>query len=501
VSALDLFAGLVLEDGRRWGEAAADFQWEDARAVLQADNTTPYHFLTRARGGSKTADLAGMSIAAMLAQLPKGSRLYGLAADRDQGRLLVDSIGGFVTRTPELKGALKVDAFRVVATRSGSVLEVLAADAPGAWGLRPSFLVVDELAQWATTPGPRQLWEAASSAIAKMPGARLAVLTTAGDPSHWAHGVLQHAKNDPLWRVHEVRGPAPWMDTERLAEQQRRLPESSYRRLFMNEWTAAEDRLTTVDDLAACTVLEGPIAPQTGCRYILAADLGLKSDRTVAVVCHGEPILNDTAATVGTRVVLDRIEVWQGTRAEPVKLADVEAWIAQASAAYNGAPVVLDPWQAVGLAQRLRAQGVHVDEFTFSSSSVGRLASTLHLLLRNRALALPNDPELLDELANVRLRETSPGVLRLDHDPDKHDDRAIALALAAHHLVERSTRVSRAGISGVVYRDYRHLQAPREPSVDEQIAAYHAMKAAKRARRETDRRREAASYRDPRTLS
>jgi hypothetical protein len=44
---------------------------------------------------------------------------------------------------------------------------------------------------------------------------------------------------------------------------------------------------------------------------------------------------------------------------------------------------------------------------------------------------------LLDELANVRLRESSPGVYRMEHDPDKHDDQAIALALAANHLITR----------------------------------------------------------------
>jgi hypothetical protein len=45
-------------------------------------------------------------------------------------------------------------------------------------------------------------------------------------------------------------------------------------------------------------------------------------------------------------------------------------------------------------------------------------------------LALPDDDDLLDELANLRVRESAPGVYRVDHDPDKHDDRAIALALA-----------------------------------------------------------------------
>jgi len=46
-------------------------------------------------------------------------------------------------------------------------------------------------------------------------------LTTAGDPGHWAAQVLAHAKADPLWRVHEVLGPAPWLDEERVAEQRR----------------------------------------------------------------------------------------------------------------------------------------------------------------------------------------------------------------------------------------------------------------------------------------
>ena len=89
------------------------------------------------------------------------------------------------------------------------------------------------------------------------------------------------------------------------------------------------------------------------------------------------------------------------------------------------------------LIQRLRRRSVRVHEYAFTSQSVSRLALRLHGLIRDRALQLPDAPELLDELANVRLRETAPGVYRLDHDHGRHDDRAIALALAAHHLLSR----------------------------------------------------------------
>lgn len=436
--ALDLLYALRLEDGRRWGEASTVEQQADAAAVLDERSRTPFHFLTRSRGYSKTTDQAGVAVAALLAQLPPGSRAYAVAADRDQARLMLDAVEGFVARTPELAGALSVGAWRVTATRSGSTLEALAADAAGAWGLRPAFVVVDELSGWSGTPGPRRLFEAVTSAVAKLRTARLAIITTAGDPAHWSRRVLDHAEADPLWRVHELRGPAPWLDSERLAEQQRRLPESLYRRLFENEWVAAEDRLASPDDLAACVSLTGALPPEPRRRYVIGLDVGLKNDATVAAVCHGERIVaaDSDDSTVGVRVVLDRMHVWRGSRSEPVRLAEVEEWLEQASRSYGRAPIRFDPWQAAGSMQRLAARRVPVEEYSFNASSVGRLAVTLLTLIRERALALPDDPELLDELANVRVRETSPGVLRLDHDADRHDDRAVALALAAAHVVE-----------------------------------------------------------------
>jgi hypothetical protein len=54
-AALDLLAGLVLEDGRRWGEAAADFQWQDAQAVMfvgGGDGNQPV-FTVRPYGGDR----------------------------------------------------------------------------------------------------------------------------------------------------------------------------------------------------------------------------------------------------------------------------------------------------------------------------------------------------------------------------------------------------------------------------------------------------------------
>jgi hypothetical protein len=426
------------DDGRRWWDAATCVQQEDALAFLDPEGVTPYHYLTRARGFAKTGDGAAFVLALLLAQLPSSSRCYWLAADKEQGGLAIDSIRGFVARTPELAGALDIDSFRVTVRRSGSSLEVLAADAPSAFGRRPALVVVDELAMWLDTESSRRVFDAMTSALAKVEGARCLVITSAGDPSHFAYRVLEHARRDPLWRVHEVSGPPPWVDRERLAEQRRRLLPSMYERLFANRWVESEDRLTTIADVRGCVGHAGDLGYESGRRYVASLDIGLVRDRTACVVAHGED------RPGGLVVVVDRVQVWEGSRRRPVDLGEVEAWVEEVCREYR-APLVFDPFQAAHLTQRLKARGVRVEPFTFSQQHIGRLAVTLFRLLRDRLLDLPDDDALVDEIAAVRLRETAPGAYRIDHDSNRHDDRVIALAMAAEHLVQKTRRSSTSG--------------------------------------------------------
>ena len=101
---------------------------------------------------------------------------------------------------------------------------------------------------------------------------------------------------------------------------------------------------------------------------------------------------------------------------------------------------VFDPHQAALMTQNLRKRGVKLSEYVFSQQSISRLALNLHGLLRDHRIGLPDDPDLLDELAAVELREVSPGVYRVDHSRNAHDDRAIAVGLAALELVSRRVR-------------------------------------------------------------
>jgi phage terminase large subunit-like protein len=428
--AVRLLLGLRLEDGCRWGEAALPWQRADAEAVL--DRCGPrLHYLTRPRGASKTTDLAAVTVAALVEQLPPRSRSYAVAADRDQGALLLDALAGFVHRTEGLASAVKVEAWRATSTRTGATIEVLAADESSSWGLKPHLLVVDEFAAWKTTAGPRRLWASLFSSLAKTADSRLAILTTAGEPSHPAHKLLQRARTSDRWSVSEQPGPTPWLDPADLDEQKAELPAWEFERLHLNRWTESADRLVAGTDLDACITLDGPREwrRHSPASYVLAVDVGLVNDSTVLAVCS-----RDRDSDV---VALDNLIVWQGSRAHPVSLEAVEATIVETWEGYRHPPLTLDPWQGALLAQRLRRRGLRVVEHPFTVSSVSKLALRLHGAIRDQAIALYPDDELVQELRNVRLRESSPGVYRLDHDHGQHDDRAIALALCVDHLLAR----------------------------------------------------------------
>lgn len=422
-SALDFVSGLRLPDGRLWGTAAVVEQRDRARRWLGED--VRYHFDTAARGWDKTGTLAACSMALMATDLPDLSRCFWLAADRDQGRIAVESIAGFVRRSG-LAGVFVVDAYRVTFAPSGSTLEVLAADAASSWGITPALVAVDEIAWWADTASARALFDSVSSSAAKLPKSRLVIITTPSSPTHWSYKLLEHARRDEMWSCHEQLGPAPWIDEEKLAEAKRRLATEQNERLFEGRWAEPEDVLATREDVLACVAFSGALEPQPHRQYTIGLDVGLKHDRTVASVAH----VDDDGL-----VWLDRVGVWAGTRKQPVDLNEVEDWVHLSAGKYNNAPVIADPWQSAQLSQRLRRRGVHVEEFVFSQSSISKLAISLFNAIHQHRLRLPDDEALIDELARVRLKETAPGLLRLDHVPGQHDDRAVSLALAAHRLL------------------------------------------------------------------
>lgn len=426
--AFSVLAGLRREDGRPWGAAADNVQIANARAILDA--TGPRRHWTGApRGYGKTETTAGLALAELIVgRIPMSQPAYVAAADRGQAGLVLDSIQGFVDRST-LGSLVEVQSARALHRGTGASIEILAADASGAYGLRPSRLICDELCQWPDTRAARKFYEALSTALPKVATSVGVILTTAGTPTHWSYKVYKQAlAEQDLWRVSMIHTAPPWIDPRLVEAEKRALTESAYQRLWCNRWTEAEDALVSAEDLEAAAVLDGPIPPRPDTSYLVTLDVGLVNDRTVLVVAHHEP-------TAGGRVVCDQLMRWQGSHRHPVDLDEVSDAIADAHRRYPGR-IIIDPAKAEHLLQRLQKRELPISQFNFTTTSVGLLAGALLRALRMRTLLLPRDSVLIEELAGVRIVENSAGVPRLDHDHKGHDDHAVALALAVHHLTD-----------------------------------------------------------------
>lgn len=409
----------------QWELVATVQQAEDAYAVLRGDDPR-WHFWLRPRGMSKTTDAALVALSALLTIQPPNSRSLVYAVDGDQAALIFERMAGLLAALPG--DLVRVTQRRITNLSNGATLTVETSDAPSALGHTPWLVIVDEFCAWPDTRGPRTLWSAIVSGMPKRPDSRLLVITSAGDPGNWTHDVVKQAREGTSWRFSYAPGPCPWWSASDVAKQREALSDSAFSWYVLNEFAAAENALVTADDLAAA-VLQGvtsrPYDP--GQRYVLGIDLGRKVDASVVAVAHRE----------GDRVVLDHVERWLPTKASPVRLETVEAAIRRLHATYGHPHVRMDPAKGEMLSQRLREDGLSVEEFVFHETSVDRLASTLSRLFQERAISVLDVPDLLAELGTVILKTTPSGRTRIEHQSGQHDDQAVALALAAHWLLSQ----------------------------------------------------------------
>ena len=477
-TALGWMAQLVVDDeGTRWGDTAAGYQMVNAAEILDQTAEVRQFFVPGTRGARKTTDLAALALALLENQAPAYAKGFFIASDEDQAMDIVEVAAEMVARTPGMGDLFEVRGKWIRHLRTGASFTALAND-PSAMGKRPWFIVADELSNWPQTKAARKFWTAMTTATEKVPGCRLVVLTNAGSPDHWAFKRFETAKASAHWRVLDIPAPLPWHDEATLARSRENcLTEAEYLRLFMNVWTDEDSRLTSLEQVPACVSnRHRPIRRVPGVRYVAGLDVGWVNDRSVLVVAHLEPRAQRLSLDLPWTpideshprahgegqlrpdllwtVVVDDLQVWQGRPGAPVDLSEVEQ-AATDTARYYRAALVYDPRELVAMGQRVQRQGVVAQPYVFTQGSKTVLATTMIRLFREQALDLPDDAELIDELVHVNVRENAQGFVRLDHDSGRHDDRAVALALAAQHL-----------LAGTRAEERRHASTVRVVSQD-----------------------------------
>lgn len=430
---LAVLSGLALENGRTWGSAAYPFQLDDAQAVLDLDGVRR-HFILRGRGMSKTTDVAGLALALLLTEAPKNSRSYVFAADAEQASLTRDALQGLADRSG-LVPLVDLGARSVTVKATGARLDIMSSDGASAYGLRPWLCIVDELPMWPSTGNYRNLWAAISSSIGKVPGSRLVVIGTAGPPVGLGHDVHDLAVANPQhWRTVTEPGPSPWWSAEDVAATRASLTDSEWRRLILCEFAEGDDSLTDPQAVADAIRPGDPVLPYrpSAGPYLLTLDIGTRRDLTAAAVSHME------RRTDGRVVVVDRVMSWRPSKQTGgrVDLDEVQNAIERLAREYH-APVHFDRMMAEQLTSNLARHGILTREYVFSSAGANRLARALYIALRDRALSLPDDPELIDGFTSTRMIETTPGTVKLSNPAGHHDDIPTVIGMAVALLSER----------------------------------------------------------------
>lgn len=394
------------------------------------------------RGHAKTTMIACEAVTQLVFGGPDW-RGHIAAGDKEQARELFHAAATFIRRNPNLEGDFSIQRDRIVARATGATLRLHSSDAPTAHGLQVDWFAIDEF--W--NQPSRDLWDALYTAAVKRPNWRGIVITTAGFDKRticWEVRELAQARDEFYFFAAPGR-IASWITDEEIDRQRETLPAHIFQRLHENQWVEGSGSFIGRDALKRCfdDRFQREAYGWRGQEYVLAVDLGLTKDRTALAIMHNEDNF----------VVLDDLQVWEGHHGAPVKIAEVEDAIESAAQRFRLARVVCDPWQMQRTIQRF---GGLVEEFRFSAQSVARLsANLLHLITSGRLRLFPDD-DLFEELVALQAEQTSYG-WRIDHARNEHDDRAMALGMAALTLrdlgrANRRTRITRARMTGSRWR-------------------------------------------------
>ncbi len=191
----------------------------------------------RGRGSAKTTS-AAVSVCWPLFASRRPLSMIAAAADRDQARLVRDSVARLAALNPWLSSVLDVQAYRVTNTKTESTLDILSNDVASSWGHTPDAVLIDELVAHGDR---RELFDSLYSAAAKKKHCVLLITSNAGigmGDHNWTWTVRETARTDPAWVFSRWDSPAYWIDQARLDEQRRMLPSFTWRRIWGNEWIA-----------------------------------------------------------------------------------------------------------------------------------------------------------------------------------------------------------------------------------------------------------------------
>lgn len=400
------------------------------------------------KGSDKTHDTA-REICWLLGWSKRRLNMYVCAGDRDQAKLLTTAMTGILRDNPWIEERVSVTALS--AKGQGGELTIMPMDAYTGQGIFPDFMVAEEVTHW-QHDGGRAFWDFVLSSVNKRPHCVLKVNTNAGHIGSWQWDERNRVQKSRYWSFFEAPfgNPLPtWMNQEKIDDDSQGMEPGERDRLYKNRWIdPGEERgYLTFAEAQACVDF-GLHELTKGTRdneYFAVIDYGGVHDRCALCLMH---------SVKGTdKVIVDRLDVWQGSHDNRVAInideADkqgrsVEGWLEVTRRNFRVASLVVDPAQLEGLAIKYERMGMWVQRFNYLGGRNNHLmAQLLKGCVQNRKISwspwaglLPGveDDTLAKELSRLVIKPMSYGY-RFDHEAGRHDDRAVVLGMGLIHIL------------------------------------------------------------------
>lgn len=263
--------------------------------------------LSLARKNGKTMMTSALALVHLVGpERILNGEIYSAANDREQAAIVFRYAAQLVRAEPELLQFIKiVDSTRtMVCMANGSVYRALSAEVGTKFGLNPTVVIYDELAQARN----RDLYDALDTSMAaRAEPLSIVISTQSNDPQHILSQLIDDGLNgnDPttICHLYEVPDKAEdvfgdqklWKlanpalgdfrslpEMKAAAGRAKRMPtfESSFRNLYLNQRVNAESPLIPRAEWLAC---QGDATIEPGSEIYLGLDLSGKTDLTAMV--------------------------------------------------------------------------------------------------------------------------------------------------------------------------------------------------------------------------
>lgn len=419
----------ILEDGKPI--VLQEFQKKILRDIFQTKDKNGFRkynlaVLGMCKKNGKSTMASAVALYSLFTEM--NGEVYGVAGDKDQAKIIFQMTKRAIERNPILFDSVKIFKDEIVVPSTNSIYKVLSADAPTAHGLNASCVIFDEL--W-NQPN-RDLYDALTQSPVRKEPLTFVVTYAGTDQTSLLHELYQtgmQKRDKRMYFFWSEKNLANWVTEEYLEQQRMRLPAGVYQRLHENKWVQGENAFINKAEVEACKdyALKPQLNGRDNLKYYLAVDLGLVRDRTVLTICHKDKKDN--------LIYLDYIKTYQGNKKNPVLISDIENDIIWANNNFNIRKNIFDIWQMKSSAQRLQNNGIKVEEFTFTSSTIQKLSQNLYYIFHNGLIRIFPYKMLEDELLSLNAEEKSYG-WRIDHKSGGFSDHVISLGMSSMFAIQ-----------------------------------------------------------------